>query len=1402
MSSEKKQIKDLDEISKAILSFVIISGKPLKTSDFNALFKEAHRYIYRSPNRNSTKYKVSASLLTSTLKNLVESGYLGESPIYFIPKNKNKLKILNELVSASNLELDYLHQIVRQKFQLSYWGYYHNISIVQVAIGELLYCITADKAYDFQRNYVALAQILDRLRESEQDFFEEFELKLSDTSESGYFSYLKPNILGIILGQFTSTLLENLSPWDASIVNKVNIHLQAAPFKKDFDPVLTIYLAYLLLWGKFDEIKNTPHDLHNNSFYLMTLGCVYLFEGDYQVADETFKRALFAHKSTPSQDKSIPAFSMSIFYFMSFARKYGAGFKKLEIGARHFTTYSTTLLPAGEDLLTALSYFVKNKVNQAKTHLEHFPPESPLATVLYAHVMYWLEGEISFKILSSLEDILEKCIENNIFWLQMETRKALALFSKADKLKEIHEKQYQALATQLDCVSLVNLVPKLESWERTLTSMESFFKKEKSKNFTEEGKTKRLVFFADFDKNPVELDIKIQIISKKGGWTKGKKASYGDLQNYMSDEANIKEKKIINIFSSWDEMEDSVSYSNYYYEPSKLFSQLVDFPHLYHAKNTNVQLSLNKAEPAVSIEETDDTFNVQLKYLPTKEGVNVLKDSPTSYSCVDFSEDQYEILSYFSSKEISFPKKVGTKLLGFIDQLKELIPVESLLEKDVSELTQQEGDSRPHIHLLPTGNTFQIDIFSKPVKDINHYFLLGSGKNRYVEYINDGEKILVNRNLSEEARQTKEVLSLLNLSEKGKTESLCWSLETPQECLRVLSALSPLRVEEKVVVEWPKGEKLKVVGQLNSSDMELRISKGKDYWFKLDGEIKVNENLVFSLQKLLELTEQNESDFIEISDGQFLSLTTKLQKQLKASRAILQKGKDDSMQFHNLAGSAIESLFDDAHLESDKFWEEQQDRLAKAKKIRPKVPANFQATLRPYQNKGFKWMMQLAEWGVGGCLADDMGLGKTIQGLAVLCARDKEGPAFVIAPASVCRNWLREAEKFAPKLRPQIFGQGDRVKMLDGLKKGDLLIASYGLMQTEIEKLSQIEFGTIILDEAQAIKNYNTKRFKAAIQLNSKLRVVATGTPVENHLGELWSLFHFINPGLLGSKSYFIERFGAPIANGDKGVMQSLKNLVKPFILRRKKSQVLKDLPSKTEIIYNVEMSAEERAFYEAARRNAVQKLEEGADEQKAGTQHLLVLAEITRMRRACCHPSLVDKSTKLPGSKLEAVKEIVRDLRDNGHKVLVFSQFVDYLKIVEKWVKSEKISYQYLDGSTPMKKRELAVNAYQKGEGDLFLISLKAGGVGLNLTEADYVIILDPWWNPAVEDQAADRAHRIGQTRPVTVYRMVIENTIEEKIVQLHAQKRDLADTLLKGTDSSTKITTKDLMKILKVER
>ena len=430
-----------------------------------------------------------------------------------------------------------------------------------------------------------------------------------------------------------------------------------------------------------------------------------------------------------------------------------------------------------------------------------------------------------------------------------------------------------------------------------------------------------------------------------------------------------------------------------------------------------------------------------------------------------------------------------------------------------------------------------------------------------------------------------------------------------------------------------------------------------------------------------------------------------------------------------------------------------------------------------------------------------MGLGKTIQALAFLTDRAKTGPALVAAPASVCRNWRAETERFAPALNPIVFGEGDRESTIKKAKKGDLVIVTYDLMAREEELFTGKKWGTVVLDESQSIKNRATRRSKTAMKLQGGFRLAMTGTPIENHLGELWNLFQFLNPGLLGGIENFVDRFSRPIEKyGDDNRREQLRRLVQPFILRRHKRDVLKDLPAKTEITLNVELPPNERAFYEALRRNAIEKLMSTEEDAQAGQQHLRILAEIMKLRRAACHPVLADKSAGFKSSaKLELFSEIVGELLENGHKALVFSQFVGHLKILEKHLKKQKIAYQYLDGSTPLKKREERIDAFQAGEGEIFLISLKAGGTGLNLTAADYVIHTDPWWNPAVEDQATDRAHRIGQERPVTVYRLVAENTIEEKILQLHAKKRDLADSLLAGTDVSAKLTAKDLMKMLR---
>ncbi len=358
----------------------------------------------------------------------------------------------------------------------------------------------------------------------------------------------------------------------------------------------------------------------------------------------------------------------------------------------------------------------------------------------------------------------------------------------------------------------------------------------------------------------------------------------------------------------------------------------------------------------------------------------------------------------------------------------------------------------------------------------------------------------------------------------------------------------------------------------------------------------------------------------------------------------------------------------------------------------------------------------------------------------------------------------------------------------------DVIVCSYGLLQTEADRLAQKHWHTLVADEAQAIKNALTKRSKAAMDLEADFKLITTGTPIENHLGELWNLFNFINPGLLGSLQKFNERYAQAIeSRHDQQIQQRLKKLLRPFILRRLKNDVLTELPSRTEVTLHVELSPEERSLYEALRRSAMQTMLEKTDQ--PGQKQLKIFAEIMKLRRACCHPRLVMEDSKLGSSKLQAFEELVEELLDNRHKALVFSQFVGHLKIIREVLDKKGVHYHYLDGSTPVSQRKSAVNLFQAGEGDLFLISLKAGGTGLNLTAADYVIHMDPWWNPAVEDQASDRAHRMGQKRPVTIYRLVAKDTIEDKIVDLHKHKRDLANSLLEGGEVSGKMSVEDMM-------
>jgi SNF2 family DNA or RNA helicase len=433
-----------------------------------------------------------------------------------------------------------------------------------------------------------------------------------------------------------------------------------------------------------------------------------------------------------------------------------------------------------------------------------------------------------------------------------------------------------------------------------------------------------------------------------------------------------------------------------------------------------------------------------------------------------------------------------------------------------------------------------------------------------------------------------------------------------------------------------------------------------------------------------------------------------------------------------------------------------------------------------------------------------MGLGKTVQILALLLTRMNEGPTLVIAPTSVCTNWLIEAARFAPGLRAREYAGPGRAELLAELRTpgqppGDLVVASYALLQQDADALCSLPWGTVVLDEAQFIKNAKSLRAQAARRLDAKCRIAATGTPVENHLGDLWSILSFVNPGLLGSWRSFNARFLKPIEQrGDPAARALLQREISPFVLRRTKSEVLADLPPLTLVHHMVTLGEVEALGYQRLRREVKDKLftREGRRDNK-----LEILAEITRLRRYCCHPRLVVPDAASEGAKIEALIDLVLELRDNQHRVLVFSQFVDFLGIVRERFAETGISYQYLDGSTPKAERQARVDAFQAGEGTVFLISLKAGGFGLNLTAADYVIHLDPWWNPAVEAQATDRAHRIGQERPVTVYRLITKDTIEESIVALYQHKQALAEALLSGGSQAAQLSAGELVDLIERE-
>ncbi|MEW6279256.1 MAG: DEAD/DEAH box helicase, partial [Candidatus Eremiobacterota bacterium] len=688
-------------------------------------------------------------------------------------------------------------------------------------------------------------------------------------------------------------------------------------------------------------------------------------------------------------------------------------------------------------------------------------------------------------------------------------------------------------------------------------------------------------------------------------------------------------------------------------------------------------------------------------------------------------------------------------------------------------------DGRLRLALRPTrAEALLGEARVRPFGELGPEFRPGHGPAAVLAHF-EGRLNRAQRNLEDEARRLADLEARCPSLAARQAAPGHWEIEGLEGVLECLDELFDI---PEVVVEWPEGQALRLRRPARK-ELSVRVREQQD-WFSLEADLALDEGKVLATRQLLELAAEHRGRFLPLGEGQFLALTDALRRQLDELQSVADPTRK-GVRVHPLAAGLVD-------LPGDRAWEQRKQRFREASLAEPEIPAALQAELRPYQEEGYRWLARLAWLEAGACLADDMGLGKTVQALALLLSRAREGPSLVVAPTSVCPNWAEEALRFAPTLSVHSLPARERGPFIDSLGPGDVLLVSYGLLQTT-EEVRQRTWATVVLDEAQAIKNAATQRSKAVMELRAPVRLATTGTPVENHLGELWNLFQFLNPGLLGGWDTFQRRFLNPIERSHDGsARRRLKRLVQPFLLRRTKAQVLSDLPPRTDMVVHVEFDPEERALYEALRQQALERLD-GAE-----FQPIEVLAQLTRLRRACCHPGLVVPGCGLAGAKLQAFLELAGELREGGHRALVFSQFVDVLTLVRQALEERRMSYEYLDGSTPAAERKQRVDAFQGGAADFFLLSLKAGGVGLNLTAADYVVHLDPWWNPAVEDQASDRAHRIGQQRPVTVYRLVASGTVEEKILHLHQHKRRLADAVLEESHRAAQLTQEELLALL----
>ena len=740
-------------------------------------------------------------------------------------------------------------------------------------------------------------------------------------------------------------------------------------------------------------------------------------------------------------------------------------------------------------------------------------------------------------------------------------------------------------------------------------------------------------------------------------------------------------------------------------------------------------------------------------------------------------------------KEMAFPDSQAQDVMLEKLLVDSVIPVSDLIDSETLKLRESSEIPQPCLTLRTPRQNWGTD---RLIAELGFDYA-----GAYVPIIRPG-KLVVRTDLNlvvtrDVAREQAAGIQLYELGFRDAKDHLLdpGSLELPAK--RV-----PQVTKELVQAGWRVEAEGKLIRP--AGEFKLAVTTGID-WFELGGQVDFGGQSV-ALPELLAAARRGET-MVSLGDGSMGMLP---EDWLKKYGMLADLGTGDetdgSIRFGKAQAGLLDALLaSQPEIKLDLGFGKVRQALPRFDGVHPKeAPPGFRGELRPYQCEGLGWLEYLQKFDFGGILADDMGLGKTVQVLALLqsrrARRQSRGPSLIVVPRSLVFNWVAEAEKFCPRLRVMDYTGSNRHALRETFDDQDLIVTTYGTLRTDIVELSQITFDYVILDEAQAIKNADSQAAKAARLLKGRHRLAMSGTPIENHLGELWSIFEFLNPGMLGTASVF-KKYATGASTADEGARSLLARALRPFILRRTKAQVVSDLPEKFEQTLVCDLEPAQRQLYEELKAHYRQALlrKEVAD---LGRSKIEVLEALLRLRQAACHPGLIDPERGGdPSAKLDMLLPQLAEVAAEGHKILVFSQFTKFLGLVKDRLDAEGLKYEYLDGRT--RNRAERVERFQTDPTiPLFLISLKAGGLGLNLTAAGYVYLLDPWWNPAVEAQAIDRSHRIGQTQQVFAYRLICRDTVEQKILELQQKKRDLADAILNENRNVISTLTRDDLEFL----